>query len=232
MSADNELARSLRSIGVVPVVTVTDSQDAAPLADALRAGGLPCVEITYRANAEAATATIERIRRYAPDLLVGAGTVLSAAHADAAITAGASFVVAPGFNPAVVKHVASKRVPMMPGVATPSEIELALAHGIQLVKVFPVGALGGVPYLQALAAPYPMMHFVPTGGITPENLAEYLQLPSVAAVGGTWLAKPAVVQEGDWATVERLSAEAVGIVRAVRAQIAEEDATRTRGFRR
>ena len=218
MSAHSELATRLRSQGVVPVVTVTDEHQATPLADALQAGGLPCVEITYRAEPAVATASIERIRSHAPGMLVGAGTILSAGQADMAIAAGASFVVAPGFNPAVVEHVAGKDVPMLPGVATPTEIEQALAYGIRLVKIFPAGALGGPSYLAALAAPYAMMQFVPTGGVKPENLADFLQLPSVAAAGGTWLAKPAAVQAGHWRAVERFAAEAVAIVRSVREQ--------------
>ncbi|MEX1172633.1 MAG: bifunctional 4-hydroxy-2-oxoglutarate aldolase/2-dehydro-3-deoxy-phosphogluconate aldolase [Chloroflexota bacterium] len=208
------LSAALRRVGVVPVVTVSRPEQAIPLAEALRLGGLSCVEITFRSDA--AVAAIEMLRSQAPDMLVGAGTVLTIAQAEAAIAAGATFIVAPGFNPAVVEHVLRRGIPMLPGVCTPTEIEAALARDIRIVKFFPAGAMGGVGFLRALAGPYPMVSYVPTGGVTTENLADYLALSSVAAVGGTWLAKPNVVAAGDWKEVERLAAEAAAIVRRAR----------------
>lgn len=208
------LSASLRPVGVIPVVTVGRPEQAIPLAQALRRGGLQCVEITFRSDA--AAAAIEMLRGQVPEMLVGAGTVLTIGQADAAIEAGATFVVAPGFNRAVVEHVLGRGLPMLPGVCTPSEIEAALASGIQLVKFFPAGAMGGVGFLRALAGPYPMVSFIPTGGVTAGNLVDYLALSSVVAVGGTWLAKPEAVAAGDWEEVERLAAAAAAIVREIR----------------
>ena len=209
-----DLTAALLDAGVVPVVTLSRPEQGVPIAEALLAGGLTCVEITFRSDA--APAAIEAIRAHVPALLVGAGTVLTTAQADAAIAAGASFLVAPGFNPTVVDHVLGQGIPMLPGVCTPSEIEQALARGLRLVKFFPAAAMGGAGYLRALAGPYPMVHFVPTGGITPENVAEYLAPRSVAAVGGTWLATPDVVAAGEWETIKALAADAAAMVRRAR----------------
>jgi 2-dehydro-3-deoxyphosphogluconate aldolase/(4S)-4-hydroxy-2-oxoglutarate aldolase len=209
-----DLAAALLDAGIVPVVTLSRPEQGVPIAEALLAGGLTSVEITLRSDA--AMAAIEAIRARVPGLLVGAGTVLTTAQADAAIAAGASFLVAPGFNPAVVDHVLGLGIPMLPGVCTPSEIEQALERGLQLVKFFPAAAMGGVGYLRALAGPYPMLRYVPTGGITPENLAEYLALRSVVAVGGTWLATHDVVAAGEWDTVRDLAAGAAAMFRRAR----------------
>jgi 2-dehydro-3-deoxyphosphogluconate aldolase/(4S)-4-hydroxy-2-oxoglutarate aldolase len=213
-----DLTAALFDAGVVPVVTVSRPEQAVPIAEALLAGGLTCVEITFRSDG--APAAIESIRAHLPALLVGAGTVLTTAQADAAIAAGASFIVAPGLNPAVVDHVLGRGIPMLPGVCTPSEIEQALARGLGLVKFFPAGAMGGVGFLRALAGPYPTVRYVPTGGITPANVAEYLAVPFVAAVGGTWLATPDVVAAGEWETVRGLAADAAAMVRRARSATA------------
>jgi 2-dehydro-3-deoxyphosphogluconate aldolase/(4S)-4-hydroxy-2-oxoglutarate aldolase len=213
-----DLTAALFDAGVVPVVTVSRPEQAVPIAEALLAGGLTCVEITFRSDG--APAAIESIRAHMPALLVGAGTVLTTAQADAAIAAGASFIVAPGLNPAVVDHVLGRGIPMLPGVCTPSEIEQALARGLGLVKFFPAGAMGGVGFLRALAGPYPTVRYVPTGGITPANVAEHLAVPFVAAVGGTWLATPDVVAAGEWETVRGLAADAAAMVRRARSATA------------
>ena len=209
-----DLRATLEKVSVLPVVTVSRPEQAIPLAEALMAGGLPCAEITFRSDA--AAAAIENVRMHVPEMLVGAGTILTIAQADLAITAGAAFLVAPGFNPAVVDHVLGRGVPMLPGIATPSELEAALARELRVVKVFPAGLLGGPEYLKALAGPYPMMGFVPTGGVTIDNLREYFALPSVPAVGGTWLANADLVATEDWETVEHLAADAAAIVRRIR----------------
>jgi 2-dehydro-3-deoxyphosphogluconate aldolase/(4S)-4-hydroxy-2-oxoglutarate aldolase len=208
------LEASLRAVGVVPVVAVDRVAAAVPMAEALIAGGLPCAEITFRTDA--AAAAIEALRGRFPDMLVGAGTVLTTAQVDAALAAGAMFVVAPGFNPAVVDHCLTRGVPVTPGVVTPSEIEQALARGLHLVKFFPAEAMGGVEYLRAVAAPYPMMSFLPTGGVTVDNLPQYLALPTVAACGGTWLCKREVLARGEFGTIEALARVAVEVVRGVR----------------
>jgi 2-dehydro-3-deoxyphosphogluconate aldolase/(4S)-4-hydroxy-2-oxoglutarate aldolase len=213
-----DLTAALFDAGVVPVVTVSRPAQAVPIAEALLAGGLTCVEITFRSDA--APAAVESIRAHLPALLVGAGTILTTAQADAAIAAGAAFLVAPGLNPTVVDHVLGRGIPMLPGVCTPSEIEQALARGLRLVKFFPAAAMGGVDFLRALAGPYPTVRYVPTGGITPANVAEYLAVPFVAAVGGTWLATHDVVAAGEWETIRGLAADAAAMVRRARSATA------------
>jgi len=209
-----DLTATLTRAGVLPVVTVTSAEQAVPLAQALLAGGLACVEITFRSDA--AADAIRAIRAGVPGMLVGAGTVLTTAQADAAIDAGAAFLVSPGFSPDVVDHALARGVAMLPGIATPTELQAALARDLRVVKVFPAAVLGGPAFLQALQAPYPMMRFVPTGGVTPASLPEYLALDCVAAVGGTWLARAGTVASGAWDEVERLATEAAAIVERVR----------------
>jgi 2-dehydro-3-deoxyphosphogluconate aldolase/(4S)-4-hydroxy-2-oxoglutarate aldolase len=209
-----DLAAALSAYGVLPVVTVMRADQAVPLAQALVAGGLPCVEITFRS--EAATEAIGAIRSHVPGMLVGAGTVLTTAQADAAAEAGAGFVVSPGLDLMVVDHALAQGLAVLPGIATPTELQAALTRDLQLVKVFPVGMLGGPAYLQALAGPYPTMRFVPTGGVTAAQLADYLALGCVAAVGGTWLARAGTMAARAWDEVERLAREAVDIVERVR----------------
>ena len=209
-----DLEATLRAIGVVPVAALARPGDAIPMAEALLAAGLPCVEITFRTDA--AAAAIEALRSRFPEMLVGAGSVLTTAQADAAIGAGARFVVTPGFNPAVVDHCLVQGMPVAPGVATPSEIEQAYSRDLRLVKFFPAGPMGGIPYLKAVAGPYPMMRFLPTGGVTIENLPDYLALKTVTACGGTWLCKPEAIETGDFGMIERLAREAVAVVRGVR----------------
>jgi len=214
MSKQVDLETSLRAIGVVPVAALARPRDAIPMAEALLAGGLPCAEITFRTDA--AAAAIQAVRSRFPEMLVGAGTVLTTTQADAAIGAGAQFVVTPGFNPAVVDHCLARGMPITPGVATPSEIEQAYSRDLRLVKFFPAGPMGGIAYLKAVAGPYPMMRFLPTGGVTIENLADYLALGTVTACGGTWVCRTDLIDDGDFATIERLAQDAVAVVRRVR----------------
>jgi 2-dehydro-3-deoxyphosphogluconate aldolase/(4S)-4-hydroxy-2-oxoglutarate aldolase len=202
-----DLERTLEAIRVVPVVTFDQPEDAVPVVDALVRGGLPCLEITFRSSAAAEAIALVAARD--PGFLVGAGTVLTTEQADTAIEAGAKFIVAPGLNAAVVRHVLKRGVPMLPGIATATELDAARALGLRMVKVFPAEALGGPGYVRALGAPFPMMRFVPTGGVTAANLGDYLALPSVVAVGGTWIAKRKIIAAGDFALIERLAAEAV-----------------------
>ena len=209
-----ELAIRLRAWGVVPVVTIDDAAHAVPLATALAEGGLPVIEVTFRTPA--AADAIAAIRAALPDVLVGAGTVLDAATVDRALLAGASFVVAPGLNPSVVERTTLHGVPMIPGAVTPTEIERALALGIELVKFFPAEAAGGTRYLHAVSAPYRTARFMPTGGVNPGNLAGYLALPCVIACGGTWLAPADAVREGRWEAIREAAAEAVAIVASAR----------------
>jgi 2-dehydro-3-deoxyphosphogluconate aldolase/(4S)-4-hydroxy-2-oxoglutarate aldolase len=202
----------LAELRVVPVVTIDDAADAVPLADALATGGLPLVEVTFRSDA--AAQAIARIHAERPDILVGAGTVLDAATVDRALDAGAAFIVAPGFSPAVVAHARDRGVAMLPGAVTPTEIEMALAAGHRLLKFFPAEASGGVRYLRAVSAPYRGVRFVPTGGITPASLAEYLALPAVVACGGTWLAPSDAISGHRWGDISAAAAEALAIGRA------------------
>src|ERR1035437_5892168 len=212
------LEADLRATGIVPVVALDRAEAALPLVDALSAGGLACAEITFRTAA--AAAAIGAVCKHRPGVLVGAGTILTIAQADAAIEAGASFLVTPGFNPVVVRHSLARGIPIVPGVCTPSEIEQALALDMALLKLFPAGPIGGVPYIKALTGPYPMVRFVPTGGITIGNVAEDLAVPRVVACGGTWLARPDMTLAGDFAGVEALARDAVAAVRAARGGVA------------
>ena len=200
-----EVVSRLRACRVVPVATVADPARAAELGGALVAGGIACIEITFRHPA--AVEAISRARTV-EGLLLGAGTVLSAEQARAAAAAGADFAVAPGTSEEVVDACAGLGLPLLPGVATPSEIERARRLGHATVKVFPAEQVGGPGFLQAVAAVYPDVGFVPTGGIGPGNLAEYLALPSVVACGGSWLVRPELIREGRFDEVERLAREA------------------------
>ena len=203
--------------GVVPVIAIESAEAALPLADALLEGGLPVAEITFRTAA--AAEVIAQMARHRPALLVGAGTVLSAENVKAAKAAGARFAVAPGLNPAVVQHAAQAVLPFAPGICTPSEIEQALELGCRIVKFFPAEPSGGAEMVKALAAPYSHLgvRFLPTGGVNPGNLATYLAVKAVAAVGGTWIAKPEDLAAGRWQTIRDRCREAVEIVRRVRA---------------
>lgn len=207
---------ALSRIGVVPVITIDRSQDAVPLARALLNGGIGCAEITFRtASAEEA---IQRISGECHEMLVGAGTVLTVQQAEQAIRAGAQYIVAPGFDAAVVDWCQEHGVPVLPGVATPTEINMALARGVKLLKFFPSEEIGGVRMLKALYAPYQEVQFIPTGGIKAHNLAEYLVLPNVVACGGSWMATGSMISEGKFDEITRLSREARAIVHRTRGE--------------
>ena len=196
----------LLSRRLVPVVVLADATRAEGLADALVAGGLDVAEVTFRTPA--AEEVIRRMAKH-PDLAVGAGTVVSAEQVDVAADAGARFVVSPGLSRPVVERARDRGVPVLPGVVTPSEVIAALDLGIDTLKFFPAAQYGGVATLQALAAPFPDVRFVPTGGVSPENLADYLSLPHVPAVGGSWMVRPELVEAGDLDAVTTLTAQAV-----------------------
>jgi 2-dehydro-3-deoxyphosphogluconate aldolase/(4S)-4-hydroxy-2-oxoglutarate aldolase len=185
-----------------------------PLGNALIAGGLPCAEITFRTSA--AEEAIRRIASELPQVVIGAGTVLSVEHAEKAVAAGARYIVSPGFDPKVVDWCLTHDVAVTPGVATPTEINMALDKGLNILKFFPAEALGGLKTLRALAAPYGDVKFIPTGGINPKNLADYLSLPAVHACGGSWLVKSNLISAGEFAEITRLAEEARSIVRQVR----------------
>jgi 2-dehydro-3-deoxyphosphogluconate aldolase / (4S)-4-hydroxy-2-oxoglutarate aldolase len=211
-----EVLAALGRLGLVPVITIDSPQDAAPLAGALLAGGIGCAEITFRTSS--AADAIDSIRASCPDLLVGAGTVLTVPQAQHAAHAGAQFIVTPGFDPSVVDWCLEQDLPVIPGVATPTEVSMALTRGLGLLKFFPAEAMGGVPMLKALHAPFARTRFVPTGGISAANLARYLTLPNVAACGGSWMAQQSMIAAGRFEEITRLSREARAIVRQVRGE--------------
>lgn len=206
----------LAACGVVPVVQPPAGSRAVELATSLVEAGLPCIEVTFRG--EGTLEAIERIRAAVPAMLVGAGTVLTVDQAHAAIEAGAQFLVAPGTNAGVVGLAQGAGIPVIPGVATPTEIKANLARGVGFMKLFPAEVVGGVRFLKAVFGPYRAVRFMPTGGIGPSNLAEYLGQPNVVACGGTWIAQADVVDAGDFATVAERAREAAAIVRTTRAE--------------
>jgi 2-dehydro-3-deoxyphosphogluconate aldolase/(4S)-4-hydroxy-2-oxoglutarate aldolase len=209
----NPVLAQIANLRLIPMVVIDKAEHASGFGDALVTGGLPVAEITFRTDgAEAAIRALAR----RGDLVVGAGTVLTTEQADRAIDAGAQFLVAPGTNPAVVEHVLLRGVPMLPGVATPSEIELAMSLGATTLKFFPAETLGGPSAIKALAGPYANVRFVPTGGITPEKLPEYLKLPPVVACGGSWLAPREMLAAGQFAEITKLVAKAAEIVKGVK----------------
>lgn len=197
----------LGDIGLVPVVKIDDASKAAPLADALAAGGLPCAEVTFRTSA--AEAAIGSIAEKNPDMLVGAGTVVNVELAKRAAKAGAKFIVSPGFNPAVVDWCLENGVPVIPGVNNPSGVEAGLERGLEALKFFPAEASGGVAMLDALAGPFGQVSFMPTGGIDLKNLSDYARRPNVLAIGGSWMVKSDLIEKGDWAAITALCREAV-----------------------
>ena len=209
-----DLLEKLGFLGVVPVIAIERSEDAVELGKALLAGGLPCAEITFRTAA--AEEAIRRISSSLPEIIVGAGTVLSVDQANRAISAGAQFIVSPGFNQKVVDWCLQNEIPVTPGVLTPTEIDMALDRELKILKFFPAEAMGGIATLKAIAAPYGGVKFIPTGGINPKNLADYLSLPAVHACGGSWLVASKLISAGEFAEITRLAEEALAIVRQVR----------------
>ena len=206
-----EVLEAITAARLLPVVVIEDAQAAPLLAAALSRGGLRCAEVTLRtAAAEAAL----RAMAADPGMVVGAGTVLNAGQAARAIGAGARYIVTPGFSLEVVRHCQERSVPVFPGVATASELLAALAAGVETVKFFPAEQLGGLSMLKALAAPFPMMRFIPTGGVTASNLAGYLRHPAVLAAGGSWMVATSLINAGDFDEIARLTAEAVAIAAA------------------
>ncbi len=209
------LIERVRQTGLIPVVAMPKLEHALPLAESLIEGGLPCAEITFRTAA--AAEAIEQISKRFPELLLGAGTVLTTEQAQRAMDCGAQFIVSPGTNPTTVDFCLSKNVTIFPGVCTPSEVETNLAKGVDVLKFFPAEPAGGVNFLKAICAPYKQVQFIPTGGIDTKNIGQYLALPQVVACGGSWMVKPELFEAGDFAAVKRLTAEAVAQLSQYRA---------------
>lgn len=203
---------SVRKARLLPVVVLDEAGQAVPLARALVAGGLPVAEVTFRTAA--AAEAIRRIAAEVPEVMLGAGTVLTPEQVRAAKAAGAGFVVTPGFNPAVVQAALDEGLPIVPGINNPTGVEQAMSAGLSAVKFFPAEPTGGTAFLRALMGPYPAMRFVPTGGIGPKNLRDYLALPAVLACGGSWMVDPGLIRAGRFDEVQRLTAEAVALTRA------------------
>ena len=201
------IERKIYETGLIPVIKIEDPAVAVPLAKALIDGGLPAAEVTFR-TACAAEAISAMAKAY-PDMLIGAGTVLTPEQADAAIAAGASFIVSPGLNPRVVKHCQSKGVPIIPGCSSPTDIETALELGLTTVKFFPAEAAGGLPMLKAMSAPYGNVRFMPTGGIDTTNLLSYLKFNKILACGGSFMVKDDLIKAGDFAAITALTRKAV-----------------------
>jgi len=209
-----DLKSRFEKIGIIPVVVLENAEDAHPLGEALMKGGLPAAEVTFRTAA--AEESIRILAKDFPDMLVGAGTVLTCEQADKAIAAGAKFIVAPGFNPTVVKYCLEKGYPVTPGVQTPGEMEQAMELGLDFVKFFPAEPAGGLPMIKAVAAPYTNLKFMPTGGINKENVKDYLAYNKIVACGGTWMVKGDLIASGDFSAVEQLTREAANVVREIR----------------
>ena len=209
-----DLIKEISAAGVVPVVKLDDAASAVKLAEALRKGGLNCAEITFRTDA--AEEAIRLIAEKYPDMLIAAGTVLTAEQADKAMAAGAKFIVSPGLNPDVVRHCKNKGYPIIPGVCTPSEVEKALSLGLKYLKFFPAEAAGGVKMIKAMAAPYTMVRFMPTGGINTANLADYLSSKAVFACGGSWMVPSDKINSGNFAKIEKMTADAVTLLKEIR----------------
>lgn len=201
-------------LAILPLIEIDDSTVAVRLGEILLEEGLPCAEVTFRTRA--APDAIAALSRDLPDLLVGAGTIVSTRQVDDARQAGASFLVSPGFDPVVVRHATDLGLPVVPGVCTPSEIQAAGSHGLSVLKFFPAEVAGGVPFLKAVAPVYPGTRFIPTGGIGPANLGAYLELPTVLACGGSWMMPRRLVAGGDLGAIRALVRDAVDLVRAIR----------------
>ncbi len=210
----NDMMKQLQTIGIVPVVVLNSEEDALPLGECLMKGGLPCAEVTFRTAA--AEASIRRLVKAYPEMIVGAGTVLTCEQADRAIDAGAKFIVSPGFNPKVTEYVLKRGVPMTPGVCTPTEIEAALQYNLDVLKFFPAEPSGGLKMIKALAAPYVGVHFMPTGGISASNVRDYLAYDRIVACGGSWMVSGALIKEKKFDEIEKLVQEAADIVKEIR----------------
>ena len=210
----SEITARLGEIGIIPVVAIDDADTAVALGQALLDGGLPCAEITFRTAA--AADAIQKMSAALPDVLVGAGTVLTVEQAEKAAAAGAKFIVTPGFDAAVVDWCLANDMPITPGVMTPTDINQAIAKGLKILKFFPAEAAGGVKALKAIGGPYVGLKFIPTGGISADNLADYLRLPMVHACGGSFMVTKQLITDGQFDTITQLAQMAVDIVKSVR----------------
>jgi 2-dehydro-3-deoxyphosphogluconate aldolase/(4S)-4-hydroxy-2-oxoglutarate aldolase len=204
-----QMEEKIAELKVVPVVVLEDAKDAAPLAKALCGGGLPCAEVTFRTAA--AKDSIKAMSEAYPEMLVGAGTVLTKEQVDSAVEAGAKFIVSPGFDPEIVDYCLEKEIPVFPGCITPSEVAQAVKRGLRVVKFFPAEQFGGVATIKALSAPYVGLKFMPTGGVSAKNLKEYLACKPIVACGGSWMVKKDLIEAGEFDKIRELTKEAVSL---------------------
>ena len=210
----NPILEQLSKFGVVPVVVLNDAKDAEPLAEALCDGGLPCAVVTFRTAA--AEESIRTMTEKYPEMLVGAGTVLTTEQVDRAVAAGAKFIVSPGFDPEIVDYCLEKEILVLPGCVTPSEVAQGVKRGLKVLKFFPAEQYGGVATIKAMAAAYVGIQFMPTGGINPKNVKDYLACDKIFACGGSWMVKGDVIEAGEFDKIEALTKEAVAIIKEVR----------------
>ncbi len=210
----NEILEKLGSYGVVPVVVIDNTEDALPLAKALCDGGLKCAEVTFR-TAAAESAIREMTKAY-PDMMVGAGTVLTTEQVDKAVAAGAKFIVSPGFDPEIVDYCLEKNIVVVPGCMTPSEVAQGVKRGLEVLKFFPAENAGGIGMLKAMAAPYTSVKFMPTGGISAKNLADYLGFSKIVCCGGSWMVKADLIKNKEFDKITEMTREAVELVSSIR----------------
>jgi len=207
-----KVLEEIKSFGIIQVIIIDEAENSVPLANALIDGGLPVAEITFRTKA--ARESIEKIAKEFPNMLVGAGTVLSIDNVKNAVDAGAKFIVSPGLNPKVVEYCLENKIPITPGIATPTEIERALEFDLEVVKYFPAEALGGLNYLKAISAPFPKLKFIPTGGIDEKNILNYLQFSKVIACGGSWMVKSELISSKNFEEIKNLASQAQTLARS------------------
>ena len=208
------ISEQFKEYGVVPVVVLNDAKDALPLAKALVEGGLACAEVTFRTDA--AEESIRLMSEAYPEMLVGAGTVLTIDQVNRAVKAGAKFIVSPGFDPEIVDYCLENNIPVFPGCVTPSEVAQAVKRGLKVVKFFPAEQAGGIAMIKAMAAPYTMVKFMPTGGISTKNLADYLSCDKILCCGGSWMVKGDMIKAGEFDKICTMAKEAVAKVKEIR----------------
>lgn len=216
MNSENtvKVLEQFSNVGIIPVVVLNDAKDAKPLGEALMEGGLPAAEVTFRTDA--AEESIKIMAENFPDMLVGAGTVLTIEQVDRAIAAGAKFIVSPGFDAEIVAYCLEKDIPVCPGIQTPTELIQAVKMGLDHVKFFPAENAGGLGMINAVGAAFPKVKFMPTGGISSSNVVDYLKSSKIFCCGGSWMVKGDLIKSGDFATIKLLVAEAAAIVKANR----------------
>jgi len=213
VSVMNKILEELCGYHIIPVVVLNRAQDAKPLAKALCEGGLKCAEVTFRT--EAAEESIRIMASEYPDMMVGAGTVLTIEQVDRAVNAGARFIVSPGFDPEIVDYCIQKDIPVVPGCMTPSEVAQGVKRGLEVLKFFPAEQAGGIAMIKAMSAPYTSVRFMPTGGINAKNLEQYLSFGKIAACGGSWMVKADLIDAGDFDKIKELTREAVELASSI-----------------